>query len=290
LILTTALPYDQILAAFLSAKKWKIPIIIIPLIDKEFPELYLNAVKLHILKNSDAIIALSNSEKKLLTDNGIDPKIIEIIPPGTEKNIETLDFEKFKKQNSININSKIILFLGLKSKSKGILTLLKAMKEVWKEHPNTILLLIGPSTPEFVGYFSKLDSKFKNQIIDLGIINEIMKNTSLAICDALVIPSKTESFGMVILEAWNLSKPVISCNIEPTNEIIQNKKNGILVNFDDSNGLANAIKLLLENKNLREELGTNGKIESKKYDWEKSCVKFEQLCNITIEKTKTRIN
>ena len=64
LILAAGYPYDHILPAYLASKKWHIPIILIPFIHEEFPELHLTGFRLNILSNSDVVIALSNSEKK----------------------------------------------------------------------------------------------------------------------------------------------------------------------------------------------------------------------------------
>jgi len=81
LIFVTAFPYDHIIPAFISAKKWKIPIIIMPLIHQEFPELYMTAFRLAMIDNGDGIFVLSKSEKNLLVKKGIDENKISVIPP-----------------------------------------------------------------------------------------------------------------------------------------------------------------------------------------------------------------
>ena len=126
----------------------------------------------------------------------------------------------FNKENHIDPTTISLLFVGLKSKEKGIFTLIEAMKKVWLLEPKVNLILIGSPTPDFLNYFSNLDQNFKNKIIDLGITDETTKNTAMSACDIFVIPSQSESFGMVILEAWYYKKPVISCNVSPINEII----------------------------------------------------------------------
>lgn len=282
LIIGAGYPYDHILPAFFASKKWNIPLILIPFVHSEFPELHLTGFRLNILKNSDAITVLSNSEKKILIENGITSEKIKIITPGVNTK-EISDPIKFKKQNLIDQATKLILFVGLKSKEKGLFTLIEAMKKVWRIEPNTKLILIGPSTPEFINYFSNLNHNFKKKIIDLGIVDETTKNTAMSICDIFTIPSKSESFGMVILEAWYYKKPVISTNISPINEIITNKKNGILVNYNNVDELFESIVLLIKNDKLKVDLGKKGFSELKKYDWNKSNIEFEEICNNIIK-------
>ena len=205
-------------------------------------------------------------------------KKIEIIVPGVDSK-EKFDSLVFKRQNHINPSAMSLLFVGLKSKEKGIFTLIEAMKKVWLLEPNINLILIGPSTPDFLHYFSNLDKNFKNKIIDLGITDEITKNTAISACDIFVMPSNSESFGMVILEAWYYKKPVIGCNVSPVNEIVKNRKNGLLINYNSIVDLFDAIMLLLNDSVLRTDLGKNGIAELIKYDWNESCTKFELICS-----------
>ena len=65
LIIASGYPYDHILPAFFASKKWNVPLILIPFIHGEFPELHLTGFRLNILKNSNVITVLSDSEKKL---------------------------------------------------------------------------------------------------------------------------------------------------------------------------------------------------------------------------------
>jgi len=84
LIFVTAFPYDHIIPSYLASKKWKIPLIIAPLIHQELPELFLTSLRLMILKNSNAIIAVTNSEKQCLEKFGVSKDKIFVIPPGVE--------------------------------------------------------------------------------------------------------------------------------------------------------------------------------------------------------------
>jgi len=287
LIYVTSFPYDHIIPAYIAAKKWKIPIIITPLIHQEFPELYLTSMRLTILNNSDAIFVLSKSEKKILVEHGIDENKISLIHPIIdESSTKTANPEDFREKLSLSSEDKIILFVGSKSFVKGILNLIEAMKMVWKSKKEPVLILIGPSTEEFDNYFSKLPKNIQKKIRDLGPVDDEIKKNALSSCDIVVLPSKSESFGLVYLEAWSFSKPVIGCNIVPVSEIIVQNKNGILVEFGNVTELCNAINSLIDNPALCKKFGNEGKKKFLSYNSQDTLKDFEQKCKSVIESFK----
>ena len=288
LIYATAFPYDHIIPAYVASKKWKIPIIITPLIHQEYPELYLTAMRLTMLNNSDGIFVISESERKLLIKHGIDEKKISIIQPFVNHSAVSLSPKEVKKQFSINPKNKIILFAGSKSFVKGIIHLIEAMKEVWKIKSDLTLVIIGPSTKEFDEYFHKLPKKIREKIMDLGIVNEETKQKLFSSCEIFVLPSKSESFGLVYLEAWLCGKPVIGCNLPPISEIIEDKKNGILVEFGKIKKLSESILYLINNPSLCEKFGIEGMKKASLYNSKDNLKNFENKCSEIIKNFKKK--
>jgi len=91
----------------------------------------------------------------------------------------------------------------------------------------------------------------------------------------LVLPSTFEGFGIVILEAWALKKPVIVADVSPLNEIVEHGKDGFVADPYNPKEWAKYVKLLLENKDLAQKWGKNG---------------YEKLINhYTIEKTVDKL-
>jgi len=286
LIIVTAFPYDHVIPAYVAATKWKIPIISIPLIHDEFPELFLTGMRLSLLSTSNRILVLSQNEKKLLTDLGIDDSNIHQIKPYIKKPIIDIgEIHSFKKKYNLT-DKKIVLFTGSKSFVKGIITLIESMKKIWENHDDVILLLIGPTTKEFQNYFGKLPKFIKKKIIDLEIVDDKTKDLAFESCNFFVLPSKSESFGLVIIESWIHEKPAIGCNILATKELIDHMENGLLVSFDDVNGLSNAISKLLGDNILAENLGRSGFKKSNQFTDIKNLDNFEKICVNTIDKYK----
>ena len=275
LIFVTAFPYDHSIPAFISSKKWKIPIVIMPLIHQEFPELYMTAFRLAMIDNADGVFVLSNSEKNLLIKKGIDENKISVIPPVLSTISQKQHHDNFYNYASIPTNKKIILFIGSKSLVKGVLFLIESMKEVWKTYKDVVLVLLGPSTNEFEEYYNELSKNYKKKIFNFNEVNEETKNSALSSCYALVVPSISESLGLVYLEAWNFKKPVIACNIPSSSEIIENKKNGLLVDYDNIEQLTNNILYLIKNSSEAEKLGKDGGAKFNSFQNQNSFKKIE---------------
>ncbi|MCK5040254.1 MAG: glycosyltransferase family 4 protein [Candidatus Aenigmarchaeota archaeon] len=203
------------------------------------------------------------------------------IPPG-------IDLTKFKPKKSKYIlekynlkkNSKTILFVGHMGtfhKHKGVDVLINAIKKVNKTNKNTHLILVGKGDAK---EYKKLCEKqnIKNTIF-AGFVKDETLPKYYQSADILVLPTTTEQegFGMVLLEAMACGGPVIGTKIGGIPYVIKNNKTGLLIEPKNPLLLANAIKKLLNNKELWKKLSKNGLKESKKYDWKKVIDKTEKL-------------
>ena len=161
--------------------------------------------------------------------------------------------------NSIDIRNKKYLFKQINNKlvvgaigrlveKKGFFQLINVIKSM-----SNIELHIAGDGP----LLSKLKDHAKGHrnIKFLGWIQykeSFFKNIDIFCC-----PSKIEPFGLVILEAMSNSVPVISTKCKGPMDIIDNMKNGILVNIDNYEEMKNSIILLKNNKTLRKKISKN---------------------------------
>jgi len=283
MIFASSFPYDHILPAYVASKKWKIPIIIMPLTHSEHPDAFFTATKLSMLYNADGIVVSTNYEKKILETKGIDGnKISVILPPLSIKSNVELNPEKFRKKIGLLPDEKVVLYLGTKGKSKGIFSLIDAMNIVWKSNLQVRLIVAGSASNEFNKYCAKLSRKDKAKILDLGLVSEDDKQNAFCSCDVLVLPSKSESFGLVYLEAWYHQKPVIGCRIGAVSDVIDDGKNGLLVEFGNAKELAEKILYLIQNPSIAKKFGEHGKKKLENYAPEKSLKVFEEKCEKVI--------
>jgi glycosyltransferase involved in cell wall biosynthesis len=88
-----------------------------------------------------------------------------------------------------------------------------------------------------------------------------------AAADVVVVPSKHEAFGLVVLEAWCAGKPVVATRVGGLPEVIEDNENGRLVEPGDAAELARAIAGLLRDDGERERLGKAGQAKAQAFDW-----------------------
>jgi len=150
--------------------------------------------------------------------------------------------------------SKTIVFLGWVIKTKGIEELLSAWEEIYKVYDEWKLCIIGPCSNEYLNY---LQNKFSFD----GVIYEGEKSHEDAMhlvnsSEIFILPSYTEGFPNVILEAMALSKPVIATRVGAIPDMLADDC-GLLINPQDSEDIIEALKSLLANKDARIQIASN---------------------------------
>jgi glycosyltransferase involved in cell wall biosynthesis len=142
------------------------------------------------------------------------------------------------------------------TKNKGLTHLITAMPQVRKKFPDIKLCLIG---------WGEMISDFRFQIANLKMENSIILLSKspaapyLKAFDIFILPSLKEGLPYTLLEAGLAGIPVIASDVGGVPDIIEDKKNGLLVTPASSKELADAIIMLCENTRLREEMGKRNK-------------------------------
>ena len=149
----------------------------------------------------------------------------------------------------------IILCTGELNKNKNQATLIKAMKEVVKKHPEAKLLLAGngPEHDNLVKLIEELN--LGDNVELLGYRTDIQDYVN--ICNLVVSASYREGLPLNIMEAMICGKPVIASDNRGHRELIKDNENGKLIKLDNDNGFDNSINLLIENKKLANYLCKN---------------------------------
>jgi len=276
------LPYSNLLYSLIIAQYCKIPSIVTPFLHDSNLR-YQNQNIFKILNKFDKIIACTNHEKKLYISNGIEKEKIHILPMGVDVN----RFQKDCRRDFLRIHSiktPILLFCGHKNYEKGALTIMKAIPPIIKENPSISFIFIGSPTKAFNYNLANIKKKFPSlQIINIspdnlsGIFDPI-KIGAFQLADIFCMPSRSDAYGIVYLEAWACKKPVIGIDNDCIREVIENKKDGLLVKFDDVEDLKNAIIDLLKNPKKREEMGENGFLKVSNFNkWNEIAIKTMEI-------------
>src|SRR5262249_1893861 len=119
--------------------------------------------------------------------------------------------------------------------------------------------LIGAPLTHFTRFYEELPTDAKAHIRLLPYAPDAVKRDALAAADLFAMPSRTDSFGIVYLEAWCYGLPVVGARAGGVPDVIDDGQDGLLVRFGDVPALAAAIGGLLRDREQAHRLGATGR-------------------------------
>lgn len=175
------------------------------------------------------------------------------------------------------------LFLGRASRDKGAIDAAEAVLALRRQQHDISLVLAGSSSPEFNRWLAQLPSDQRPSIVPLGLVSEETKHALLERASMLLLPSRSDSFGIVLLEAWQHAKPVIGARAGGIPGVIDDGQNGLLVEYGDGAGLSAAIARLLDNPTLAATLGNDGlRKVTHELTWEQTAARAESTYRLLL--------
>lgn len=212
----------------------------------------------------DKIITVSNETKNSLIQNyGVKPERIDVLYNGVD----------LKLVDSITIDRKIknsIIFVGRLAPHKHVDDLINVLKLLKNDFEDIRLKIIGNGVEKdnLIKIVNNLN--LSNEIDFLSDLKYSEVIREIKSSNILVLPSTREGFGMVLAEANACSLPVVAYKSGGVIEVIDDSKNGFLVEPRNINELSERIRFLLENKEIAREMGNNGRKKAINcFDWDK---------------------
>ncbi len=228
---------------------------------------FYKAIDKIVFKFNTVCLTDSPTQSEYLAANGFldNKKPISYLGRGSLSgvNLEKFDIsivkEKnvFRKELGIDDNDFVYVFLARKSMIKGIVELFDSFSKV-AYLPKLKLLFIGPDESD--GHLDVLYAKhaaIRNQIISLDIVKN--HENFLAVSDVLCLPSSSEGFGSIVIEAAALGVPSIGFDIVGLKDSIEDGYSGILVPFKDVNKFSEAMLSLYNDKEVLELMRHNAR-------------------------------
>jgi len=162
-----------------------------------------------------------------------------------------------------------ILFVGRLEKRKGLDYLLKAYKQIKQEIPNSRLIIVGPGTRLRNKYEKQVAKNSLKDVVFAGYVSYDELPRYYKTADIVCAPATgRESFGIILLEAMALGRPVVASNIEGYAGVVTHGVEGRLVPPKNEKELARSLICLMRNESLRQEMGAKGKLKAREYVWE----------------------
>lgn len=206
-----------------------------------------------VFENLNGIFTMSKwLANNLVEYSGLPKEKVHWVGGGINLDISKIELHK-------KTNNKI-LFVGRDFFRKGGDLVYKAFKELRKELPEAELYIAGPSK-------WPLDECDEN-VIFLGDISYDKLSEYFNKCDIFCMPSRFEAYGLVFIEALVYGLPCIGRNEFEMKEFIKEGENGFLIDVDDELILANKMKELLSNKEIKENVVNSREEYIKMYSWD----------------------
>ena len=162
-----------------------------------------------------------------------------------------------------------IVFMGRLEFRKGVNYLLKAFLELKSQMPDIRLLICGPGTRLRKRYENWVRKNRISDVVFTGMLSFEDQPRYYRTADIFCAPAtSSESFGLVLLEAMATGRPVVASNIEGYASVVTHGKDGLLVPPMDHHALAHALRTLLKDKELREQMGKKAIVTASNYSWE----------------------
>jgi len=255
-----------------------------------------SSIELHAANAADMIVTVSYAMKDELTKLGFPKEKIAVSYNGVDpqkydpKLFKPEDVSKVRAFYGIKDDEQMILFLGRLVGVKGVDKLIMAMPHILQKNPKAKLVIVGfGDLQEYLTNLVKAMRLTDSIKFRFEFIPEEQRILHYAACDVAVFPSFYEPFGIVVLEAMSMEKPVVvgAAGVSGMREIVVccgDEQCGYHIDPNNPTDIAWGINSTLENEEKRKWLGKNGrKRVLEEFTWDRIAEKTLELYETIIK-------
>lgn len=247
--------------------------LVVHLNDTNTPHIMKTVLAPLVLKVSDRIAIAAEAVGGYYFGDAIPEKVSVIYAPVdlnkfNKKNMNTSNIKELRAEFGVDRETLIVGCIGNINPHKGYEYFIYAAEKIKKKVKNVKFLIVGATLKTQKLYHKKLLEKLsklglENDILFLGYRNDVVR--ILSIMDVLVLPSVSEACPQSVLEAMAMEVPAVATDVGGVREEIDDGKNGIVIQPRRPMIMAEKILFLLENQEVRKEMGKSAreKVEEK---------------------------
>lgn len=242
---------------------------------------------------SDAILANAPAEAEQLVElYGARPERIEIVPPGVDHAFFSPG-DRAGARSALGLGDEpVLLFVGRIQPLKGVRVAIGALAELGDRRAQ-LVVVGGPSGAE-----GEVELAAARRLASqLGVADRIhwvppqphhLLSTYYRAADVCVVPSRSESFGLVALEAAACGTPVVAAAVGGLRTLVDDGRTGILVDSRDPVDFATAITAVLGDPALADDLARAGAERARQYTWSTTAARLRRLYADLTERAPVR--
>ena len=210
-----------------------------------------------LLRQVDRVFVQTRLEHDAVMDLGVREDRIVLQGLGVEPSECTGgDRDAARAAWGISPGEAVVGHLANNSVEKGTVDLLRAAERAWARGQRFRIVLAGSEMPNFRACWEAFGSK--HRVSRLGVLSDAAKRDFFAGIDVFALPSRSDSFGLVLLEAWANGKPNIVYRAGGPAELVRDGIDGLQASCGDVGELAVKLGELAADAGLRRRLGDNG--------------------------------
>ncbi|HEY6530895.1 MAG TPA: glycosyltransferase [Acidimicrobiales bacterium] len=237
-----------------------------------------------VIACSDAILANCAAEVTQLVElYGADPGRIEIVPPGVDHAFFSPGHRGGARAALGLGEHPVLLFVGRIQPLKGLTVAIEALAELSEAHPDAVLVAVGGQS----GPGGEAEMAAARALIARhGLIERVrfvppqphhVLSTYYRAADVCIVPSRSESFGLVALEAAACGIPVVAAAVGGLRTLVDDGVTGILVDTRDPGDYARAVAEVLDRPGLAERMSGAAAAEARGYTWSTTAARLRRL-------------
>ncbi len=277
LVHATAFPYAWPIACGLRlARRQGIPFLLTPFLHLGDPEnphdrtrkSYTTPALLSLAQAADRVFIQTELERQELLKHGIANEKLFLLGMGVDgRECTGGDRWQTRREWGVHDGEIVIGHLANHSREKGTVDLLRAANRLWEQGRRFHLVLAGPEMANFRAFWNGY--KPAGPVRRLGLVDDRQKRDFFAGIDLFALPSRSDSFGLVLLEAWCNGIPNVAYRAGGVAEIIRHEEDGLLVRCGDLEELCQALARLIADTSMRQRFGKSGQERTgSEFRWE----------------------
>ena len=260
------------------------------------PELRIR-VEGELAQQADLLIASTADEaQELIEGYGADPQRVNVVAPGVDLGtFQPLDRAEARRVVGYG-SGRLLLFVGRLERLKGVEIAIRALALLRdRRHDDVRLLILGEDSLE--GEESEKErlkaiaseAGVRDRVDFIGSVAHHELPYFYAAADVCVMPSYSESFGLVALEAQACGCPVVASGVSGLRSVVRDEVSGYLIDEHDPAAYAERIGRLLENSELAQQMGRRGRLLAQRFSWTRTADRLELLFDGVVERNQALV-